>query len=110
MIGSRLLFADQVYADRFLREYRQADGFEVFFDLLTPEWFESLPSIDMPSVVLWGAKDRILSAVQAGEIAAKLDGAERRVIEGWGHYPMIEQPDHYAEVVVELTERLVGTI
>ena len=32
-VGKRILFDDPDYADRFLFEYRRADGFELFFDL-----------------------------------------------------------------------------
>lgn len=107
-VGKRLLFDDPDYADRFLHEYRRADGFELFFDLLTAEWFESVPHTEIASAVLWGENDRVLSASQATGVEERLDDPIRRVVPDWGHYPMIEQPASYAAVVSELARTLVA--
>lgn len=107
-VGKRILFDDPDYADRFLFEYRRADGFEVFFDLLTAEWFDSVPATDVPAALLWGEDDRILSSSQAEGIEERLSDPVRRVVPGWGHYPMIEQPESYAALVSELARELVA--
>lgn len=107
LAGPRL-FADTPddVGRRFLAEYRRADGFEVMFDLLTAEWFDELPATDIPTSILWGAKDRVLRVGQADALAERLGNSERVIVEGWGHYPMIEVPDDYARVVAEQAQRL----
>jgi pimeloyl-ACP methyl ester carboxylesterase len=77
------------------------------FDLLTSEWFDGLPDTSVPTSILWGDRDRILQPSQADDLARRLRHGERRIIEGWGHYPMIEQPADYATVVAEIAARLV---
>ncbi len=108
-LAGRRLFADTPpeYGRRFLAEYGRADGFEVMFDLLTSEWFDGLPDTSVPTSILWGDRDRILQPSQADDLARRLRHGERRIIEGWGHYPMIEQPADYATVVAEIAARLV---
>ncbi len=95
------------YGRRFLAEYARADGFEVMFDLLTAEWFEGLPPTSVPTTILWGDHDRVLQPSQADDLARRLEHSNRRIVEGWGHYPMIEQPRAYAAVVSDIAADLV---
>ncbi len=108
-IASRLVMTDapQSYVERFFGEYRRADAFEVMFDLLTAEWFDDLPTLDTPAVLLWGQRDRIVQIVQAEAVEKKLSRVSRHIEDRWGHYPMIEQPADYAHVVADLATRLV---
>ena len=109
-IASRFIMATapQAYVERFLGEYRRADAFEVMFDLLTAEWFDALPTLEMPAVLLWGERDRIVQVVQAEAVEKKFSTVSRHIEDHWGHYPMIEQPDEYASVVSYLANELVN--
>lgn len=109
LVASRLLFpnAPQDYSDRFLREYGRADGFEVMFDILDADWFDGLPSVDVPTVILWGERDRVLDVRQAETLERAIPHATRQIEQGWGHYPMIETPDEYAISVAGLARSLV---
>ncbi len=95
------------YGRRFLTEYRRAEAFGVMFDLLTAEWFDALPATTVPTTLLWGDRDRVLRVGQADDLAARLSTVDRRIVTGWGHYPMIEQPEDYADVVAEVARALV---
>ena len=109
-IASRFIMATapQAYVERFLGEYRRADAFEVMFDLLTAEWFDALPTLEMPAVLLWGERDRIVQVAQAEVVEKKFSTVSRHIEDHWGHYPMIEQPDEYASVVSYLANELVN--
>lgn len=108
--GPRLFSgAPAAYGRRFLQEYQRADGFEVMFDLLTAEWFDALPTTSVPTTILWGDKDRVLQVGQADDLAQRLTHSNRRIVPGWGHYPMIEQPQDYARVIAEVARELVAT-
>ncbi len=109
LAGPRLFHdAPPAYGRRFLAEYARAEGFEVMFDLLTAEWFDALPETSVPTTILWGDRDRVLQPSQADDLAGRLTHSNRRIVEGWGHYPMIEQPRSYAEVVSEIAVDLVS--
>lgn len=48
--------------------------------------------ISVPTLVLWGDSDRVLSASSAHVMASIIPGAKCRVLRGVGHLPMIEAP------------------
>lgn len=105
------LFAPGVppeFADHFLAEYRRCAAFELMFDLLTPEWFASLRPVSTPAVLLWGERDRVLRHGQADAFDPLVPGARRRVVPAWGHFPMVDDPEGYADVVAGLARELVG--
>ncbi len=108
-IASRFLFpsSPQEFSERFLREYGRAKGFEVMFDIIDAEWFDGLPSVAAPTVILWGGRDRVLDVGQADALERVIPHAIRQIEDGWGHYPMIESPDEYACVVADLARSLV---
>ena len=110
-IASRFIMAKvpQEYVERFFREYRRAEAFEAMFDLLTADWFDGLPQIETPAVLLWGELDRIVQVVQAEAVEKKFTTVSRHIEDHWGHYPMIEQPAEYAEVVSYLARELAGS-
>jgi pimeloyl-ACP methyl ester carboxylesterase len=97
--------------DRFFDEYRACEAFGQMFEIITPEWFESLaPVTSVPTVLLWGAGDRVLRSGQTEAIAAKVPTAEVVVREGWDHFPMIEQPEEYADEILAISTRLAAPV
>ena len=66
---------------------------------------ESLPSVDVPVLVLVGADDRpFLGAAEY--VAAKIPGAEHVVIPGAGHSSNIDQPELFNRQVLAFLDRL----
>ena len=53
----------------------------------------------MPSLVVWGAADRLVSTAHARAYADALPGAHVAVLDGAGHYPYFEVPERFAEIV-----------
>ena len=93
--------------DVFFEEYRHCEAFGDMFDLIDREWFDSIPPVgDVPAVLLWGQNDRVLRSGQSDEIRSKLPDAEVVIREGWDHFPMIEQPQEYADEIVAIASRL----
>lgn len=111
LLGRLLLFrrgeVPRAYVDRFLREYRRTEAFADMFDLLTAEWFDELRPVEVPAVILWGEHDRVLGADQANELLRLVPGAPVEHVAGWGHFPMVEQPEEYLERVVALARDLL---
>ncbi len=61
-----------------------------------PRW---LGRISAPTLVLWGASDRVVSPDYGRAYAKLIPGARFELIEHAGHHPEIEQPTEFAERV-----------
>ena len=60
--------------------------------------------IQAPTLLLWGAKDRILPRSYAGRFAERISGkTEIRVIEGAGHLAELDQPEAVALAILDWT-------
>jgi pimeloyl-ACP methyl ester carboxylesterase len=52
-----------------------------------------LHRVDLPTLVLWGAADRMARPDYGRLLASALPAAELVLVQDAGHYPEIEQPD-----------------
>jgi len=59
-----------------------------------------LHRIGVPTLVLWGAQDRIVTPAYGRAYAAAIPGAQFAAIAAAGHFPHIEQPDAFARHVL----------
>lgn len=105
------LFANQVlpdeYVEQFFEEYGSCTVFEEMFHLITHEWFASLHSMMSRACILWGQEDRVLSPEHASEFAKLFPNSSTRIVEGWTHWPMIETPEKFAQVISQIALDLV---
>lgn len=60
-----------------------------------------LRRIRIPTLVIWGASDGIVSADYGGRYAAEIPGARFEVVSQAGHYPHVERPDEVVALVRE---------
>lgn len=60
-----------------------------------------LATIDVPTLVVGGAEDRLMPEETTRALGAAIPGAETVIIEGAGHLPPIEQPEATARALVE---------
>jgi len=64
---------------------------------------DALPSIQPPTLVLWGERDEAF--VKPGEyMAAKIPGARRVVVPGAGHAANLDRPDEFNAALVQFLE------
>jgi len=108
----RLLFVDHTlipsdYLNRFFDEYRRSTAFAQMFDLITAAWYDNLRPVDTPAALLWGVDERVLSADHIEDYQQLLPNSTVRVVEGWDHFPMIEQPQAYTHEVIQLAQQVV---
>lgn len=99
---------DRAYLDRFFDEYRRCAPFARMFDIITAPWFDSLDPVRVPTVLLWGSGDRVLDADQMHAFRRVAPSARHEIVEGWDHFPMIEDPRGYAERIATIAGGLVG--
>lgn len=95
--------------DGFFEEYRTCAAFGDMFEIIDAAWFDGLePVRGVPSVLLWGADDRVLRSGQTDDVRAKVPEADVVVRDGWDHFPMIEQPEEYADEIASIARRLAA--
>ena len=99
--------APRDYAERFLSEYGRAEAFGQMFDIINSDWWSSLGPSMTPTVLLWGAEDRVLGADQVDDYRRLLPQSVTDVVPGWGHFPMATDPEVYTSRVMEWAHHLV---
>jgi pimeloyl-ACP methyl ester carboxylesterase len=68
--------------------------------LYNPQLRRWLSRISVPTLVLWGASDRVVTPAYGRAYADAIPGARLEVIEAAGHHPEIEQSERFVERVV----------
>jgi pimeloyl-ACP methyl ester carboxylesterase len=63
-----------------------------------------LPYLQAPTLLLWGAEDRLIPPVYAEVFRSHLPGARVEFIPRAGHLPMLEHPKAFATVVAEFLQ------
>jgi len=64
-----------------------------------------LHRIDVPTLLVWGSSDGMVSTAYANAYRAMIPDAELVVIPQAGHWPQVEQPDHLLDVVLPFAMR-----
>jgi pimeloyl-ACP methyl ester carboxylesterase len=67
--------------------------------LHNPKLRSWLHRIDVPTLVLWGESDRIVTPTYGRAFADSIPGARFQTIPSAGHYPYLEQPEAFAAAV-----------
>lgn len=57
---------------------------------------DELPLLKMPTLVVWGERDRVFPERQAREAVARLQRGSLSLIPGCGHMPHVECPDRFS--------------
>jgi pimeloyl-ACP methyl ester carboxylesterase len=63
-----------------------------------------LHRIHVPTLVLWGEADRVVTPDYGRAFAAAIPGARFVTVEGAGHFPHLEQPDAFARRILDFVE------
>ena len=66
---------------------------------------DRLPSVKMPTLVVWGARDRVFPECQAREAVVRLQEGSLALIPDCGHMPHVECPDHFLAALGEFLVR-----
>jgi pimeloyl-ACP methyl ester carboxylesterase len=78
--------------------------------MFNPQLKHWLGRIRAPTLVLWGASDRVVTPEYGRAYAALIPGARFEVIEEAGHHPEQEQPERCAERVAAFLEGDMRTV
>jgi len=69
--------------------------------MFNPRLPHFLPRVTAPTLLLWGREDRIVPVICGEQYCRLLPNATLRVLERCGHMPPVEQPDRFAELVLD---------
>jgi pimeloyl-ACP methyl ester carboxylesterase len=65
-----------------------------------------LPRLNVPTLVVWGDRDRMIPLRHAQEAVAQLPDARLVVLEQAGHFPHLDQPERFAELMRGFTSEV----
>jgi pimeloyl-ACP methyl ester carboxylesterase len=65
----------------------------------SPRLRQRLGRISVPTLVLWGESDRVVTPDYGRAFARAIPGSVFETIPAAGHYPYLEQPEEFAAVV-----------
>jgi pimeloyl-ACP methyl ester carboxylesterase len=68
-------------------------------DLLTATVLQGAAELHMPTLIIWGDRDRLVPLATVEGVAARFRNARLEVIRDCGHMPMIEEPIRTIEVM-----------
>ena len=116
--GIRVLFSDpdrlppawyHAGADEFLRVFSSRTGRVAFLACLRQVYLDEaygrrgfwdrLPSLGLPSLFVWGDRDRLVPASFSRHVRAALPQSGQIVMEDCGHAPQFEHPDETAAII-----------
>ena len=63
-------------------------------------FYPRLAQLQPPALFVWGTEDPLIPAAFARHVARWLPSAEQVVLQGCGHIPQIEQPEHCAGLIM----------
>ncbi len=61
---------------------------------------EEMRRIQLPTLIVWGAEDKVFSIENVEKLKTDIEGAEAVIIEKSGHLPQIEQTDSFLDAVI----------
>ncbi len=59
---------------------------------------------DVPTLVIWGEDDPIIPVAHAHAAIEAMPGSQLEIMEGCGHFPYLEDPKHFAQVILDFVE------
>lgn len=62
--------------------------------------------ITLPTLVIWGAEDKVFAVDNARRVGADIDGALVNIIEGSGHLPQMEKTQEFLDAITTFLDSL----
>lgn len=62
-------------------------------------------AVEIPALIVWGTKDRVIPAWHATAAQQAIAGSRVELFEGAGHYPHLDEPERFAELLGEFIAR-----
>lgn len=82
-------FARKAINEKIFKDIRDSHGYD---------FKAALEKITAPTKIIWGVEDRVLAVENAAVFEQLIPGADKELLEGIGHVPMVEVPEQTADM------------
>lgn len=69
-------------------------------------WIGALTRLDRPTHVLWGEQDPVARVEVAHALASEIPSAQLTLLDGVGHYPMLEDPGRWSSALLRFLDQV----
>jgi pimeloyl-ACP methyl ester carboxylesterase len=93
--------------EQFFQDYTRCRAFGVFFDMITPDWYQELRNklTDKRFYFLWGADERVIQVKHLAHWQNDFFHSEFDIVPDWDHFPMLEDSEAFTEKFVEMVSQ-----
>lgn len=102
------LVTNEFVRSRFEYRLRADDGYTIerhLSDHRAPYSVQELSAVRVPALFVWCRQDEITPLKWGEDYAAAVPGAELAVIDGCGHFPNLERPREFNQVVIDFLKK-----
>ena len=78
---------------------------KTFQKIIGEDLFSLLPKIDVPTLIIWGAKDSLLPVDQASLFNEKIPHSQLKIITEAAHSPQLDTPEKFLSLVIDFLQR-----
>jgi pimeloyl-ACP methyl ester carboxylesterase len=71
-----------------------------------PKLLGRLHRINVPTLIVWGDSDAVVSTEYGKAFVSAIEGARLEVVEQAGHYPYLEQPERFTQIVTSFLQHV----
>jgi len=92
--------------EQFFRDYTQCAAFGVFFDLITPAWYEAIRDqvSEQPFHFVWGEEERVINVGFVEHWRKDFPQSQFEIVAAWDHFPMLEQVEEFTDKFLSWTQ------
>ena len=89
---------------QFFLDYKTCAAFSLFFDLITPAWYQTVQEQLQAEkfYFIWGDKERVVASHFLKYWQQDFPHSTFDVVPGWDHFPMLDQPKAFYDKIVGL--------
>ncbi|MCB0560272.1 MAG: alpha/beta hydrolase [Lewinellaceae bacterium] len=89
---------------QFFRDYKTCAAFSLFFDLITPAWYQTVQEQLQAEkfCFIWGDKERVVASRFLKYWQQDFPHSTFDIVPGWDHFPMLDQPKAFYDKVIGL--------
>ncbi len=105
MIADRSTFHVGIYPTM-IRLSTRATALRPALQMLQSEFVDGyLPRLTMPTLIVWGSRDRIVPLEHGVFLVKQIPGARIAIIRGAGHMPFYQKPQEFNRIVLSFLRR-----
>ncbi|MEO0896348.1 MAG: alpha/beta hydrolase [Bacteroidota bacterium] len=84
---------------RFFDDYKSCEAFPMFFDIITPAWYQEIQSkLGAESYLfIWGGEERVIKAKYLDLWKKDFPNSEFVIFPSWDHFPMLDDIEDFTE-------------